>query len=74
MPSERPPKEGNMRQRHSHPSPQPPRPPARPGGKAAAEAFRKARVLALKAKIRRGLYDADGKIDGILEEVLKDAC
>ena len=63
-----------MRQRHSHPSPQPPRPPARPAGKEAEETLRKARVLALKAKIRRGLYDADGKIDGILESVIRDAC
>ena len=63
-----------MRHRHSHPSPQPPRPPARPPGKGSAEALRRARVLALKARIRRGLYDADAKIDGILEAVIRDAC
>ena len=63
-----------MRHRHSHPSPQPPRPPVRPAEKGSAEALRKARVLALKARIRRGIYDADAKIDGILEEVIRDAC
>ncbi len=38
-----------------------------------AETPREARVRSLKARIRSGRYDADRKIDSLIEEVVRDA-
>jgi hypothetical protein len=42
-----------------------------PAFRPAAE--RQARLRALRAKILSGSYDADGKIDGLIEQVVRDA-
>lgn len=61
-----------MNQRIHRPNPQPPRPPPPGDGKDAPDRLRLARVLLLKASIRKGLYDADSKINGILDGLVKE--
>ena len=61
-----------MPARITRPHPSQPRPPEtpRPGG----DDLRKSRILRLKEKIRSGAYDADSKIDGLIDVVVKDSC
>ena len=61
-----------MSQRISRPNPQPPRPPPAPDeDHALPRRMRQARILALKARIRRGQYDVDSKIGGLIDEVVR---
>ncbi len=61
-----------MSQRISRPNPQPPRPPPAPDeDQGLPRRLRQARILALKAQIRRGQYDVDSKIGGLIDEVVR---
>lgn len=62
-----------MKNRITRPTP-PPRPvtPGSEDGKDGPERLRLARITLLKNSIRKGLYDVDGKIEGIIEEVVRN--
>ena len=61
-----------MNQRIHSPNPQPPRPPPPSDGQDVPGRLRLARVLLLKASIKKGLYDADAKISGILDGLVRE--
>ena len=62
-----------MAQRTPNPGPPPPRTRPHPSDPRTQSSVREGRIRALKAKIRGGSYDADTKIDSLIDEVVRDA-